>query len=382
MPSSFYRIRVHVDNLLLRRHIEEAVLKKSEFIIQDVKDSEKTDLLFLEIGSNPDHTFALVQSLASNGQVGEIFLASESEDQDILIKALRSGAREFFGPGTDELDITAALERFSCRQTKACQDPSKSCQIITVMGCKGGVGATTIAVNLAVSLAGNGKKHSTAILDTNLFGDIPLFLETENSYLWSEIVKNISRLDSTYLKHILSKEPSGVHVLPSPSMLDDPGMPVSDVFERLSSVMSTMFDYLIVDAGPGINDASLKILQMSDKILLIGIQNLPCLAKTKDLLNTFRDLGFPDMNKVHLVLNRYVSKTDITREDIEKSLDRKLFWALPNDYSSTISAINNGRPLARTAPRKEITKSFAKMAETLTRKPGEEEIRKKKWWFF
>ena len=94
--------------------------------------------------------------------------------------------------------------------------------IVNVISSKGGVGTTTIAVNLAVSLAAEKNNPSVALIDMNLlFGDIPLFLEIEPKYNWSEITKNISRLDDIYLKNILSVDASGVCVLPSPSYVND-----------------------------------------------------------------------------------------------------------------------------------------------------------------
>ena len=382
MPSNFYRIRVHVDNLLLRRHIEEAVVRKPEFIIQDVKDSQRTDLLIIEISKDPHRTLEIVHSLISNDQVGEIFVASSFDDQDILIKALRSGAREFFGPSTDELDVISALKRFTDRHAGARDEKSESCKVITVMGGKGGVGATSVAVNLAVSFTRNGSNNSAALVDMNLFGDIPLFLERENRYSWQEIIRNISRLDSTYLKHVLSRDPSGVHVLPSPTLLDNSNMHDGSVFERLGSVMSDMFDYLIVDAGPGLNNDPEKILQMSDKVIMVGVQNQPCLKKISEILKIFEELGFPVSEDVLIVMNRFQEKADPGREGVEKYLNTRLFWCLPNDYSSTISAINKGQPLAISFPRKKITKSFMEMSQLITREPAENEVKTKRFWFF
>jgi len=200
MPAGMYRIRIQIENRLLRRQFEEIAAKNSDFLIQDDNDTQRSDLLVLELNESPDHTFELVQTLLNNDEVGEIFLASESTDQNFLIRAMRSGAREFFGPYTEEKDVLEALERFVARQSRvrAGDAPSRTSQIISVMGSKGGVGTTTIAVNLAVSLATRKNKQSVALLDMNLFGDIPLFLEIDPSYSWREITKNISRLDSTF----------------------------------------------------------------------------------------------------------------------------------------------------------------------------------------
>ena len=383
MSTTVYKIRVQVGNQLFRRQLEEIVSKKPEFMIQEENDSRKTDLLILEINENASNVFEMIQNLSSNGKVGEIFLTSESTDQNILINAIRSGAREFFGPDTQQDEIITALDRFAARQAsvRAGSVPSRDCQVISVMGSKGGVGTTTVAVNLAVSLVSRKKNNSVALLDMNMFGDIPLFLEVEPSYSWGEIAKNISRLDSTFLKNILSEDPSGVYVLPSPSYMEKQDRVTPEIIERLYKVMCTMFDYVVVDAGQLLNEVPLKVMQISDKVFVVAIQNLPCLAKTNKILRTFRDLGYPDPDNVHIILNRFISNSSIDKDDVEKSLNKKVFWTLPNDYTTTITAINKGQPLVRLAPKKHISKSFMELAETLD-EPQEEEKKSRRWWFF
>ena len=190
-----------------------------------------------------------------------------------------------------------------------------------------------MAVNLAVSLAEKKSVQSVALIDMNLlFGDIPLFLEIEPKYNWSEITKNISRLDDTFLKNILSVDVSGVCVLPSPSYLSKQHMATPAIMERLLIVMRRMFDYVIVDGGQSLGDISLKILGLSDTVLLISILSLPCLSNTNKLLRTFHDLGFPPDENIRVIVNRYLKKSDISVKDAEISLEKEIFWTIPNDY--------------------------------------------------
>lgn len=384
MPAGAYKVLIQMENRLLRRQFEAIVAQKPELIIQDGKGLEETDLLILELNEDPDHTFELVQSLLNNDEVREIFLTSESTDQNILLRSMRSGAREFFGPFTEEEEISSALDRFLTRmaKTRTSEPDSKPSRIISIMGSKGGVGTTTIAVNLAVSLARTEPKQSVCLLDMNLFGDIPLFLEIEPTYTWREITKNISRLDSTFLKNILSVDPSGVYVLPSPNYLDSQNMATPDVIERLFRVMSMMFDYVIIDTGQLLNDTALKVIELSDKIFIVSVQTLPCLAKTNKLLRTFRDLGYPEQNNVNIILNRFLKNSNIPIEDVESSLEKKVYWSVPNDYMSTITAINKGQPLYKTAHKKEITKNIKDLADSLIENHAENKKKKRRWFFF
>lgn len=385
MSAGKYRVRIQVEDQFAHRQLVDIVSRMNQFQLQEEGDTERSDLLIIEVNEDQEETFARMQSLFNSGEVGEVFLISSSTDQNILINAIRAGAREFFGPSTEEADVAAALERFLVRQSRAraVERPDRSSQLLTVMGSKGGVGTTTIAVNLAVSLAAKENRQSVVLLDMNMFGDIPLFLEIEPSYTWREITKNISRLDSTFLKNILSVDPSGVYVLPSPGYLDNQSMATPETIERLLKVTRKMFDFIIVDLGQTLNDATLKFLALSDRVLLVSIQSLPCLAKTHKLMRTFQDLGYPEDEHTHIILNRFLEKSNIGIRDVEQSLGRKLFWTLPNDYAATISAINKGQPLLKTAPRKEITTAFMELSSYLVSgDKTEENSKKRRWWPF
>jgi len=170
-------------------------------------------------------------------------------------------------------------------------------------------------------------------------------------------------------------------VLPSPSYLDSQNMATPEVIGRLFKVMGAMFDFVIVDAGQLLNDTALKVLEMSDKVILVAVQSLPCLAKTNKLLRTFRDLGYPPPDNVHIVLNRFLKNANIDRDDVEKSLEKKVFWTFPNDYGTTISAINKGQPLSKIAPKMDITRTFYDLTDTLV-EPAGEEVKKKRGWLF
>jgi len=384
MAAGTYTIRVQAEDLSLRRQFEDAIAGKPEFVIQNNNTHERTDLLILELKEHADQTFDLIQNMLQEDRAGEIFLLSDSADQNTLINAMRYGAREFLEPRTDVKEIQAALERFKARQARSRtgQAPSHSSRVISVLGSKGGVGTTTLAVNLAVNLASRDNRQSVALLDMNLFGDIPLFLEITPAYTWVEITKNISRLDSTFLKTILAVDPSGVHVLPSPSHFDIRNMATPEIIERLLAIMGKMFDFIIVDAGQLLNETSMKVLELSDTVFMVTVQSLPCLASANKLLRTFRDLGFPEPDNVNIILNRHVKDLNIGKADVEKSLEKKLFWTIPNDYMTTISAINKGQPLSRAAPKKDITRSLRELSDTLVQVPAHEEKRKKKWWLF
>jgi len=210
-------------------------------------------------------------------------------------------------------EVRQALERFKDRRGKSkIEAPPRKGHVVDVIGAKGGVGTTTIAVNLAVSLAKEKSLRSVVLVDMNLlFGEIPLFLDIEPSYHWSEIAKNISRLDATFLMSILSKHPSGVYLLPSAGQLDGHHVATPETIERLLTLIENVFDFIVIDCGQHLDDISLKILQMSDTVLLVSVLSLPCLANANRFLRSLYGLGYPT-EKTRIVINRYLKNPEIS----------------------------------------------------------------------
>jgi pilus assembly protein CpaE len=378
-------IKLEIRNRNLRREFESIIRSIPGFDIQRPGDVHRIDLWIFELSDEHDKDFQHVQNILNSGEVKELFLTSTYSDQTLLKRAMQTGAREFFDQSVKEEEIRQALEKFKERRERLKNEtPGKKGQIINVLGSKGGVGTTTIAVNLAVCLAELERVPSVALIDMNLvFGEIPLFLDIEPTYNWSEITKNISRLDATFLKNILSVDPSGVYVLCSPGYLSGYNVAPPAIIESLLKVMQRMFDFVIIDGGHSMGNISLKLLEMSDTALIVSNLSIPCLANTNKLLKSFYDLGYPERERINIVINRYLKNSNISIEDAEKSFDKKIFWTIPNDYNTTVSAINKGKPLTQFASKEPITENFRQMASSICPSREEkEEKKKRKFWKF
>jgi pilus assembly protein CpaE len=378
-------VKIKTNNPTLGDEIEQIVIASSGFRLQQPGDSERPDLLIHELGANPDEEFKLIQSLLEAKAVAEVFVTSDKKDADLLLKAMRAGAKEFLAQPLDEAEVKAAL--ISCSRRMAQAAEATVCvhagRIINVMGAKGGVGTTTVAVNLAMILAEQKKAGSVALVDLNtVFGEIPLFLSLTPTYHWGQITKNVSRLDPTFLLNAMARHPSGVYVLPSPSYLNGHPPATADVMDRLLSTMQRTFDFIIVDGGQSLDGPALKALAMADRIFLITLLNLPCLRNTGNLLKSLAGLAPPDDDRVRLVVNRHLKKSDITLKEAEESLRSRILWSIPNDYQTTMSAINRGKPIYEISPRSDITRRLGEIAESIIQGDPPAEKTVKKGWFF
>jgi pilus assembly protein CpaE len=383
MPESKTSVRVAVRNLVAKREIEKILLSAGGFRLQEGNDNVLPELLFYEIGRDSEKNFRVLESLLESGPVNEVFLVVERAETDFLMKAMRTGVKEVFLIPVNEQDVKEALGKFKKRRqpvTRETKQPELG-KVIDVIGCKGGVGATTIAVNLAASFIETDRVKSVALLDMNvIFGDIPLFLSIKPAHHWGDVMTNIERLDATYLMNILSKHQNGLHILASPSYLNGDRPATPEAVSSMIGLLQRMFDIVVIDGGQSLSPISLKILQLSDEILLVSLLNLSSLANTNKVIKSMSSAGEVSRDKVRIIVNRYLKQSDLSPRDVEKSIGKEIFWMVPNDYKTTISAINNGRPLLDIASKAAVTKSIKDLADTIIKTKHETET--KRFWGF
>jgi pilus assembly protein CpaE len=145
--------------------------------------------------------------------------------------------------------------------------------------------------------------------------------------------------------------------------------------------MKGMFDHVIIDGGQSTDDTVLRVVESSDTLLLITILSLPCLANSNKLIKSFVELGYLHKDQIKVVVNRYVKKCEIPLNDAKAGIGEDLFWIIPNDYQTTMSAINQGKPLLKIAPKTQISKSFERLAEVFLH-PNTNQEQKKKFRIF
>lgn len=383
MPADNVSIRIKTQREDLKSELEGIISGLGDFSIQKLDETGSCDIFILDMEEETEKEFQFVYYLLTTGAAHEVYITSRSMKPDILIQALRTGVKEFIPQPLDKEEVRSTLLRYSRRKESAGEKPivKKKGKVINVLGSKGGVGTTTVAVNLATGLVQSKGVTQVALIDMNLlFGEIPLFLGIEHGFNWLEVAKNITRVDATYLMGILHKHSSGVYVLPSPTRLIDDHIVSPQVIELLLGLMQTMFDYIVVDSGQSLDNLSKSILKKSDTVLLVSLLSLPCLINVKRLVETFRDLGFPRDESLKIVINRFLKKSEISLKDAEKSLSKKIFWNIPNDYQTAVSAINQGKSLRTIAPESEISKNYVDFASAIAGISKEEE--KKKASFF
>lgn len=357
-------VRLAIRNPHVREELEGTIFSIAGLSLVP-ESSAAFDLLIVEIGKDHAEEFRLINE-AKNAGV-EVFLTSSTPDPQALIEAMRAGVKEFFPQPLDKENIKKTLTEFTERREIPNASVAKG-RIINVMGSKGGVGTTTVAVNLASSLKVLDGIGLVALLDMNvLFGEIPLFLGIKPDFDWIDFAKNISRHDAGYLMEALFEHSSGVHVLPSPVSWIDESVLNPQVVETLLGFMRTIFDFIIIDSGRFLNGISKTLLKLSDVTLLVTTLTLASLVNAKRLLAGLKGFDAGQEN-IQVLVNRCSRRNLPSRNKAELGMEKSFFWSIPNDYEMTINAINQGMPLSSYNSRSSIHKEFVRLASALSGK--------------
>jgi pilus assembly protein CpaE len=278
---------------------------------------------------------------------------------------MRSGAQEFLTKPINEHEFNQAVKRSRRRKTTANGRRSLG-TLISVFSKTGGVGVTTLAVNLGVALAQSGSRRA-ALVDLNLqHGDAASLLNLEPRYSIMDACETDDQVDGDKLQSCMAPHPSGLSILAEPP---DPAASEEVSAQQTQSVLQqlmTVYPYVIVDLPHTFDPRAMVALDMSSVILLTTVATIPALRSARKILSVFRELGYsPD--KVKLVVNR-VSKVDrIETKEITRTLDYETFWSLPNNYMATSDALNAGLPLVTHKRPSNVAKSILEMAEAVSR---------------
>jgi pilus assembly protein CpaE len=331
--------------------------------------SRRPDILILELPSHPEQTLDSVRSLRSeNPRMGVILTAKDSSPQ-VILRAMRSGAQEYLTRPVDNREVAEAVRRLTELGRQSDVTRGTSGRIVTVFSSKGGVGVTSVATNLAVSFAKNAGKK-TVVVDLNLqMGDVGLMLDLRPEYSMAEAM-GVGNLDESRLKGLLAKHESGVSLLSAPEDPVEAEKITPSLLLEIFSLLKGMFEVIVVDAGHYFDSRVLEVLQMADAILVLSVLDVPTVRNVRRSLTLFEQLGY-SKDKVRLVVNRHEKRTKVTVDDLQETTECPVFWQIPNDYKTLITAIDAGVPAVLQAGRSKLSRSIEDMTNALVRDFGE-----------
>ena len=350
----------------------EAECSRYEFF-GDVVEQTKPDIGLVAMDTDPDKATQLVTDVLAQAPDCILLVTSSSTDGRLILQAMRAGAKEFLTEPIKPEDLAAALQRVKQQQIGARGDSNKDCKVIAVAGATGGVGTSSIAVNLSCSLAAD-DNNSVALIDLDVaLGDADVFLDTIPEYTLADVAQNVARLDLTLLKKSLTKHSSGIHLLPRPVQLEDAQMITPENLQRVIGLLKTSFTHIILDTSKSFSSLDTQAFHMANDVLMVMQLDLPCLRNVVRLMMSFDD-NDQLREKVKIIVNRAgQDEGQISLKKAQETIGRDIYWQVPNDYRVMVEVRNNGVPLIQQAPKAGITNSIGQLADALSGKERSED---------
>ena len=347
----------------------EAECSRYDFF-SDVIEQTNPDIGFVAMDSDPERALQLIAEISDASPNCAILVSSSSTDGGLILQTMRAGAKEFLPQPLSPEDLVTALQRVTRQRYGDGDATSRGCKVISVAGATGGVGTTSVAVNLACALAAD-EGNSVVLMDLDLsLGDADVFLDSIPEYTLADLAQNVTRLDFTLLKRSLTKHSSGLYLLPRPLQLDDARLITTDDLQRVIGLLKATFTHLVIDTSKSFSPLDLMVMDMADEIVMITQLDLPCLRNVVRLMMSFEELGNLK-EKVKIVVNRVGRDSgQISLKKAQETIGAEVFWQIPNDYRVMVDVRNNGIPLLEQAPKAAITQTISQLADALCGKLG------------
>ena len=302
-------------------------------------------LVIIDISMYQEQALNFVSKIMSELPNCRVIVLSDKPVVDIVIRAMRIGASDFLALPLIKDEFFDVLTKHYLDMTGAKPKKSK-CRVITVYSNKGGVGKTSIATNLALELS-KVTKENVALIDLNFqLGDVTTFLDLKPSFNISYMLQNLNKINPDFLLSTLEKyKDTSLYVLADPPYFRQEENVSSNDITKLFDILRDTFSYVIVDTSAGFDSKAINALKNSDLVFLVTIVNLPALRNCQRCMELFDKLGL-EKEKIQILINRYMENDEISAEDVEDVLGKDIYWKIPNNYFTMMSAINKGVPVS------------------------------------
>ncbi len=336
--------------------------------------SAKADAILVDIpAENPAAALRAVELLHEEIPGSALFAIGSMSQPQTIVSAMRSGAREFIERPTTTTDLLEAFVRLSAAQRKVQREEIRG-RVFTVVNAKGGSGATTVAVNLALAL--QSAHGNVALVDMAPLGHAALHMNLKPTFTIADAIRNLHRMDSSLLESFTTRHSGGLQLLAGtnvPLAVE----PSTAEFARLFDMLVAHFRYVVVDASMRVDATTRLVSNISQGVLLVAHADVASLWSAAKIQQYLGETG--GRERLHLVLNRFRKIPGFTEADAEAAAGIKLLWKIPNQYFAVSTAIDRGVPIMQQS-HSEMARSFMGLAASLTQ--NDAPVKRAAWSLF
>ncbi|MGC1450458.1 MAG: AAA family ATPase [Candidatus Sulfotelmatobacter sp.] len=332
------------------------------------------DVTLVDIpGENSAQALRAIELLHQEMPDAAIFAIGNLNQPQTIVSAMRAGAREFIERPTNTTDLLEAFVRLTTAQRRGRQEGIRG-KVFSIINAKGGNGATTVAVNLALAL--QSAYGQTALVDLAPLGHAALHMNLKPIFNVADATRNLHRMDASLLESFMTRHSGGLQLLAGtnvPAAVD----PSTAEFVRLFDMLVTHYRYVVVDASSRFDAATRLIASLSETVLLVACSDVASLWSAARVQQYLGETG--SRERVRLVLNRFRKVPGFSEADAEAAVGAKLLWRIPNQYFAVSGSIDRGTPVMDQR-NSEIARCFSELARELTR--NDAEVKRAAWSLF
>ena len=344
------------------------------------------NIVMMDINMPDMDGITAVEMITRDVPIAQVIMMSVQSEADYLRRSMLAGARDFLTkPFTGE-DLVSTIRRVHrMGQTRAATlaaaapltaqpqagkggaaataYPGKEGGVIVVFGPKGGIGTTTLAVNLAVALHQRPDASRTILVDASLqFGDVGVFLNLPPNRNITDLCATIEDLDPDSIDTSAVAHASGIKALLAPPRPEMADLVSPDYLKRILEELRRQYDFVVVDTATIINDTVLTALDLADQIVLVATPDIPAIKNARLFFEITDALSYPP-NKIMLVLNKMDRRGGITAQMIEDNIKHQVVGQIPLDEILALTSINRGVPLMVDQRAKPIGQAVQQLAD-------------------
>jgi pilus assembly protein CpaE len=347
----------------LRAGLQDASFAVLPGLTVDEKELRREPLAMavVSIAESREASFRLVRTLAGSGT--RVVVVGPAKDADLILRAMREGAREYLVMGERDKLVRAVREQARPPQAAGLGT------VTAVFPAKGGVGATSIAANLAGCLARRGDRVCLVDLDLAM-GDVLAFLDLSGGYAISDVVANMARIDRDLLDASVLQHRSGIHVLAQTEKIEEVARIDPAGLSSLIHFLRRHYKAVILDGLRTLDDHAVAALDACDHILLVATQEVPAVRRAQRCASLLRRLGHEEA-RVRLIVNRYARTAEVRNDLIIDTVGLPVSATIGSDYPALIHAVNRGQLLVEAAPRSPLMKDIEALEALVGYRPKE-----------
>jgi pilus assembly protein CpaE len=306
--------------------------------------AERSDVVAIELDANRDDALGLLKGL--HERLPRLVLLAVSADTSLstLRAAIEAGATDFLSLPLNPQDLQKAfIKSLHLPAAPSTATTGPLGDVISIYGVRGGLGATTLAVNLAVRLSAvSGVQVGLVDLDLQR-GDVAAFLNLTPAQSLAAMASASGEVDEFFLHGTLARHPSGVFVLPAPQHIEEAEAIGRTEVEQALRLLRGRFPYTVVDTARTLTEVTIASFDLAARILLLTDLSVPSVRATGRTIELLRRLEVP-AERVELVVTEAIPGP-VTIEDAVRTIGKQPFLIIPHEPAAAAKAMNAGAPL-------------------------------------